>query len=168
MKLVENAIRYPVSVTVVSAQIAGELETRPVKYMQSHQNDPLGAAVAREVVRVIRDEGLIERGREIGAALIEPMAVHGLGDPMHGDLGGQTAELGAVLVHVAGTLPPPEPPNRDSGPGSKNRADQCKRGGPKPSPGSNGETVTGWWPATLLRPLPVAGSPIPARWTVPS
>jgi acetylornithine aminotransferase len=60
---------YPVSVAAFSADAAGRLGDRPVKYAQSHQNDPLGAALAREVVRVIRDEGLIERGREIAAIL---------------------------------------------------------------------------------------------------
>jgi acetylornithine aminotransferase len=60
---------YPVSVTAVAPGVVGRLSGRPVKYAQSHQNDPLGAAVAVEVVRVIREEGLIERGREIAAAL---------------------------------------------------------------------------------------------------
>ena len=41
----------------------------PLKYAQSHQNDPLGAAVALEVVRVIRKEGLIERCGELAAML---------------------------------------------------------------------------------------------------
>lgn len=60
---------YPVSVTVFAPRIAERLETQPVMYAQSHQNDPLGAVVAREVVRVIREDKLIERSREIAAVL---------------------------------------------------------------------------------------------------
>jgi len=61
---------YPVSVTVVGARAADHLGGQPIKYAQSHQNDPTGAAVVREVVRVIREEKLIERGREIAAVLM--------------------------------------------------------------------------------------------------
>lgn len=60
---------YPVSVAVFAPGVIDRLGDRPVSYVQSHQNDPLGAAVAQEVVRVIRDEGLIERGREIAGLL---------------------------------------------------------------------------------------------------
>ena len=60
---------YPVSVTVIAPGVIDRLGDRPVKYAQSHQNDPLGAAVVREVIRVIREEGLIERGRDIAAVL---------------------------------------------------------------------------------------------------
>ncbi|MBN1824920.1 MAG: aspartate aminotransferase family protein [Candidatus Eisenbacteria bacterium] len=64
---------YPVSATAFSPVAAERLGGRDVPYAQSHQNDPLGAAVAREVIRLIREEGLVERGREIGAFL-----AHGL------------------------------------------------------------------------------------------
>ncbi|MFH1682046.1 MAG: aminotransferase class III-fold pyridoxal phosphate-dependent enzyme, partial [Candidatus Eisenbacteria bacterium] len=46
------------------------LAGREVRYAQSHQNDPLGAAVLVEVVRTIREERLIERGGEISAVLV--------------------------------------------------------------------------------------------------
>jgi acetylornithine aminotransferase len=65
---------YPVSVAAFGREVASRLGDRPIPYAQSHQNDPLGAALAREVVRVIRDEGLIERGREIGALLSSGLA----------------------------------------------------------------------------------------------
>ena len=60
---------YPVAVVAVAAHVADRLGTEPIKYAQSHQNDPVGAAVAREVIRIIREEHLLERGRELGAAL---------------------------------------------------------------------------------------------------
>jgi len=37
-------------------------------------NDPLGAVVARTVIDIIRGEGLVERGREMGALLAEGLA----------------------------------------------------------------------------------------------
>ena len=61
---------YPVSVAAFAPGVIDRLGGRPVKYAQSHQNDPLGAAVAREVARIIQEEGLIERGREISAILL--------------------------------------------------------------------------------------------------
>jgi acetylornithine/N-succinyldiaminopimelate aminotransferase len=61
---------YPVSVTAFAPGVLERLGGEPVKYAQSHQNDPIGAAVAREVVRVIRDEGLIERGQRISAIFL--------------------------------------------------------------------------------------------------
>jgi acetylornithine/N-succinyldiaminopimelate aminotransferase len=60
---------YPVSVAAFAPRAAARLGGGPLKYAQSHQNDPLGAAVVREVLHVIREEGLIERGREIGLLL---------------------------------------------------------------------------------------------------
>lgn len=62
---------YPVSATAFAPGVIERLGERGVPYAQSHQNDPLGAAVAREVIRVIREGDLIARGREIGALLAE-------------------------------------------------------------------------------------------------
>ncbi len=61
---------YPVSVTAFSPGVINRLGGRPVSYAQSHQNDPAGAAVAREVIRIIREEGLIERSRDISSILV--------------------------------------------------------------------------------------------------
>lgn len=62
---------YPVSVTAVAPEAARRLGPRPIHYAQSHQNDPLGAAVVREVIRVVRKENLVERGRQTAAVLAE-------------------------------------------------------------------------------------------------
>jgi len=61
---------YPVSVTAFALGVIERLGGRSVMYAQSHQNDPLGAAVVREVVEVIKEEGLIERGKGIAAMLL--------------------------------------------------------------------------------------------------
>jgi acetylornithine aminotransferase len=52
---------YPVSATAIAANVIDRLGNRPFSYAQSHQNDPLGAAAVREVIRVIREEDLIKR-----------------------------------------------------------------------------------------------------------
>lgn len=61
---------YPVSITAFSPRAVRRLGDRPVPYAQSHQNDPLGAAVAREVIRVIEEDGLIERSGELSSLLM--------------------------------------------------------------------------------------------------
>jgi len=58
---------YPVSAVVMTEEAAGQLENRGFHYAQSHQNDPLGCAVAREVIRILREERLVERSRRVGA-----------------------------------------------------------------------------------------------------
>jgi acetylornithine aminotransferase len=61
---------YPVSVAAFAPDVCERLASKPVKYSQSHQNDPLGAAIARTVIEVIQQDGLIERGQELAAFLL--------------------------------------------------------------------------------------------------
>lgn len=65
---------YPVSVAAFGPRMVEALRDREVAYAQSHQNDPVGAAVALEVVRVIREEGLIERARALGLEIADALA----------------------------------------------------------------------------------------------
>jgi acetylornithine aminotransferase len=44
----------------MTQEIAETLESIGIRYAQSHQNDPLGCAVAREVITVLRDENWID------------------------------------------------------------------------------------------------------------
>jgi len=70
---------YPVSIVAMNASTSRELESAEFRYMQSHQNDPLGASVAKEVISVIRDDELIERGARIGPSFLsalESLATH--------------------------------------------------------------------------------------------
>ncbi len=64
---------YPVSVTAITGDTADILKTRSFKYAQSHMNDPLGATVAKEVIHVIREENLINRGNTIGMELMSKL-----------------------------------------------------------------------------------------------
>lgn len=51
---------YPVSVTAIDKTTIADLQRKPFKYAQSHMNDPLGAAIVREVVEMIKEGNLIE------------------------------------------------------------------------------------------------------------
>jgi acetylornithine/N-succinyldiaminopimelate aminotransferase len=62
---------YPVSVTAFAPGVIDRLGGSQVMYAQSHQNDPLGAAVAREVIKVIEEDGLVARAAEIGGVLVK-------------------------------------------------------------------------------------------------
>lgn len=57
---------YPVSVTAFSPQISADLEPSPFHYMQSHQNDPLGAAVVDEVIRIVTESDLVTKAADKG------------------------------------------------------------------------------------------------------
>jgi acetylornithine aminotransferase len=62
---------YPVSVVAMTRGYAEKLEDSGIKYAQSHQNDPLGCAVVKEVIAVIREDDLIARGISIGEYFLE-------------------------------------------------------------------------------------------------
>jgi 2,2-dialkylglycine decarboxylase (pyruvate) len=60
---------FPVAAVVTSAAIEDRCIAAPLANMSSHSFDPFGAAIATEVIRVIRDEGLVERAEEMGLQL---------------------------------------------------------------------------------------------------
>lgn len=62
---------YPVSAVAMKQEIAQSLEDGGLRYAQSHQNDPMGCAVASTVIRILREEGWIERGNEVGEFFLE-------------------------------------------------------------------------------------------------
>lgn len=62
---------YPVSVTAVSNSIVEKLRIKNFRYSQSHQNDPLGAFVASEVISIIEDEDLLKNSQQLGAYLCQ-------------------------------------------------------------------------------------------------
>jgi len=62
---------YPVSAVAMKREVAEKLEESGFHYAQSHQNDPLGCAVAKEVITVLREENRIERGNQVGTYFLE-------------------------------------------------------------------------------------------------
>jgi acetylornithine/N-succinyldiaminopimelate aminotransferase len=64
---------YPVSAVAVRRDIAERLEHDGFRYAQSHQNDPLGCAVAREVIAILREEDWVERGALVGKFFLDEL-----------------------------------------------------------------------------------------------
>lgn len=103
---------YPVSVTAFAPRVAERLRGGPIRFAQSHQNDPLGAAVVRAVIRTVREEGLVEKGRAAGARLLSGLqaiaarteslrAVRGRGLMIAIELQGDDVDARAGRVHRA-------------------------------------------------------------------
>lgn len=65
---------YPISGVLAKTPLAEAIENSGYRYVQSHSNDPLGCMVARKVVEIIRKEGLVEKGNEVGAYLRSNLA----------------------------------------------------------------------------------------------
>ncbi|MGO9093615.1 MAG: ornithine--oxo-acid transaminase [Bryobacteraceae bacterium] len=59
---------YPVSAVVASAEILGVF--RPGSHGSTYGGNPLACAVARAALRVIEEEGLVDRSAELGAWLL--------------------------------------------------------------------------------------------------
>jgi acetylornithine aminotransferase len=66
---------YPVSAVAMTRAVASRLENTMFHYAQSHQNDPLGCAIAKTVIAVIREEDLVERSRRIGERFLHELEV---------------------------------------------------------------------------------------------
>lgn len=64
---------YPVSAAAMKTEVAYRLESSGFRYAQSHQNDALGCAVAVEVIKVIKEEGLIVRSDQVGSRFREKL-----------------------------------------------------------------------------------------------
>ncbi len=57
---------YPVSITAINQHTIDHLDKSDFKYSQSHQNDPLGAAIVNEVIQIINDGDLISKAKVKG------------------------------------------------------------------------------------------------------
>lgn len=60
---------YPVSVTAMTKDIADLAEKSGLVYAQSHQDDPLGCAVAACVISIIEQENLVQKAADMGNIL---------------------------------------------------------------------------------------------------
>ncbi len=64
---------YPVSVAAMRRDVAEKLENSEFHYAQSHQNDPLGCAVAREVISLLREGNWVEKGNALGGFFLNEL-----------------------------------------------------------------------------------------------
>lgn len=60
---------YPVSAVILNEMAASQISKSGFVYAQSHQNDPLACAAAKEVLTVLGKENLIEKSSILGAYL---------------------------------------------------------------------------------------------------
>lgn len=60
---------YPISAVGISGEFCDLLEKTDFVYAQSHQNDPLGCAVVKEVLTVIREEDYLDKAVKKGVYL---------------------------------------------------------------------------------------------------
>jgi acetylornithine aminotransferase len=73
---------YPVSVASLNQRAVDLLGGREVPYGQSHQNDPMGAAVALAVIGQIEGNDLIARGAGLSKILLEGLERIGSASPL--------------------------------------------------------------------------------------
>jgi ornithine--oxo-acid transaminase len=88
---------YPVSAVVSSRDVLGLFE--PGSHGSTFGGNPLGCAVARTALDVLRDEGLIERSARLGATLLEQM--RGMAHPAIREVRGRGLMVGIELREPA-------------------------------------------------------------------
>jgi len=64
---------YPVSAVAISENIAKKLGNKSFLYSQSHQNDPLGASIANEVINIIKEDELLQRCNKLSNKLVNQL-----------------------------------------------------------------------------------------------
>jgi acetylornithine aminotransferase len=89
---------YPVSAVAMERAVAEQLEASGFHYAQSHQNDPLGCAVAREVIAILREERWIERGQALGAFFLDGLKRLAARHPLVKEARGRGVLLGLELL----------------------------------------------------------------------
>jgi acetylornithine aminotransferase len=94
---------YPVSAVLMNGEIAGSLEDSNFRYAQSHQNDPLGCAVAKEVLKIFEESDLIERSRVIGGIFLNMLKMTTENVPVVKDVRGRGLML-ALELHNEGIV----------------------------------------------------------------
>lgn len=65
---------YPVSAVIMNNKMAIEFENMNIRYTQSHMNDPLGCAIIKKVIEIIRRDNLIQKSLEMSDMLLEGLS----------------------------------------------------------------------------------------------
>ncbi len=89
---------YPVSAVLADREILGVLQ--PGDHGSTYGGNPLACAVAREALKVLVDEGLIERAAELGDYLLSRL--HELKSPHIKEIRAKGLWVGIVLKHETG------------------------------------------------------------------
>jgi len=64
---------YPVSSVAMSKMVKKLLDEHSFYYQQSHQNDPLGCAVAKQVILIIKENEVIEKCKKSGVYFLNEL-----------------------------------------------------------------------------------------------
>jgi adenosylmethionine-8-amino-7-oxononanoate aminotransferase len=93
---------------VVAEDVANVFLAKPDGFAWGHtfSGNPLGCAIAAEAIRTIRDEGLVERGRELGKRLRAGMEAIAESSPHIGQVRGKGLLQGMELVCDRDSLEP--------------------------------------------------------------
>ena len=62
---------YPVSAVAMKRNVGEKLEESGFRYAQSHQNDPMGCSITREVIAIFQEENWVQKGNEKGKCFLE-------------------------------------------------------------------------------------------------
>lgn len=89
---------FPVAAVVTRADIEEKCLRAPMANMSSHSFDPFGAAVAVEVIRTVREEGLLARAVESGRYLRDGLCALAVRHPMLANVRGHGLMLGLDVV----------------------------------------------------------------------
>ncbi len=95
---------YPVSAVAMRRELAQQLEQAGFHYAQSHQNDPMGCAVAREVLAIFREEGWVAKGNAKGQYFLEGLKRLGQKHAVVKEARGRGLEL-ALELHPRADFP---------------------------------------------------------------
>jgi len=57
---------FPISSVTISPALKDKFEQSPLRYAQSHQNDPLGCTIALETIKILETNNLIDKSRTKG------------------------------------------------------------------------------------------------------
>lgn len=90
---------FPVSAVITSAPVADAARRSDFRHSQSHQNDPVAAAVALGVIRTLEDERWIERATATGQVLQQHL--HQIRHPLIADIRGCGLMYGVELRREA-------------------------------------------------------------------
>ena len=104
---------FPLAATVVSGDIFAAFPADPasagrLRHINTFGGHPAGCAVALETIAIMEEEGLVERSRTMGAALLARLR-DALGDhPLVGEVRGRGLLIGIELVADQATRAPAE------------------------------------------------------------
>ncbi len=89
---------FPTAAVVTTAEIADRVISGGLWNLSSHQSDPVSAAAVCAVIDIVREEGLLDRGRESGIYFLEQLQALAARQPAVASVRGLGLMIGFDLV----------------------------------------------------------------------